>query len=91
MLDVSLAELGLIAAVGIIFLKPEDAPQLMRSVGKGVGKVRRFWREATGKMESLIEDPETPAPKRGPARVSYILDLEGKPQQTYSLDDLEKK
>ena len=45
MLDVGWQELLVIAVVAIIVVGPRELPQLMRTVGRWMGKARRMARE----------------------------------------------
>lgn len=43
MLNLGLPEILIIAAIAVLVVPPKDLPGLMRTAGRGVGKVRRMW------------------------------------------------
>lgn len=56
MFDFSLAELGLIAAVGIIFIGPDELPVVIRTVSKALRGVRSLSKELRDAFEDLSKE-----------------------------------
>lgn len=60
MFDLSLSEIFLVLVAVIIFVKPEDLPEILRFCGKMVGKVKAYIKEITDVInndESLNTKP----------------------------------
>lgn len=58
MLDVGWTELLVIGALALIVVGPRDLPQLLRSVGQTVGKIRRMAREFQRSIEDAARDAD---------------------------------
>jgi sec-independent protein translocase protein TatB len=58
MLDIGWSELLIIGVVALIVVGPEELPQLLRTVGQWVGKVRRMAGEFQNQMNEAIREAE---------------------------------
>jgi sec-independent protein translocase protein TatB len=58
MLDVGWTELLVIGALALIVVGPRDLPQLLRTVGKWVGQIKRMAREFQRSMEDAARDTD---------------------------------
>jgi sec-independent protein translocase protein TatB len=72
--DLSFSEIGVIAVVAILVLKPEDLPVVMNKIGKFIGSIRRY-------MSDL--DFEIKGDSSG--KNIKIIDLDGIERETYDL------
>ncbi len=82
MLDVGWQELLVIAVVAIIVVGPRDLPQLMRSVGRWMGKARRMAREFQYNIEEMGREAELDGLRRDIESFRQPLDpfrIDGKP------------
>lgn len=79
-MGLSLGEIMVIAIVGLIFIGPKDLPRVMREIGLFIRKIKNM---GDSFMQSL--DTEVSSPKK------YIKDLDGKLQETFTLEDLNIK
>lgn len=61
MLDVGWQEMLVIAVVAIIVVGPRELPQLMRTVGRWLGRARRMAREFQSHLEDLGREVELDA------------------------------
>lgn len=64
MLDFSLGELAVVAAVAVLFIRPEDLPAVLRAVGKGMAHLRTTAQEFRGIFEEAARDPVLAETKR---------------------------
>jgi sec-independent protein translocase protein TatB len=85
MLDFSFSELILIAVVGLLVIKPQDIPVVMRHV-------MSFWREVRSLYLGLKRQVEEVMDEAGVndlrQNMTTIIDLEGKPQKAYDVSEL---
>ncbi|WP_407051359.1 Sec-independent protein translocase protein TatB [Methyloraptor flagellatus] len=58
MLDIGWSELLIIGVVALVVVGPEELPQLLRTVGQWVGKVRRMAGEFQNQMNEAIREAE---------------------------------
>lgn len=58
MLGLDFSELLIIGVVALIVVGPKELPQLMRSIGRWVGKARRMASEFQGQMNEAIREAE---------------------------------
>ncbi|MEQ1887968.1 MAG: Sec-independent protein translocase protein TatB [Alphaproteobacteria bacterium] len=82
MLDVGWQELLVIAVVAIIVVGPRELPQLMRSVGRWMGKARRMAREFQYNIEEMGREAELDGLRRDIDSFRQPLDpfrIDGKP------------
>lgn len=85
MLDVGLSELLLTAVVALVVVGPKDLPVVLRHVAKFVREVRGIFSGLKQQMNALVDESGA---TRLHEQVNTIIDLEGKPQQAYSVEDL---
>lgn len=78
MLDFSFKELLVVAVVALIVLRPEDIPGLMRKLGQVFGKGKAMMNEFSSAFEDEKKELDT------------IIDLEGKEQVAYDVNDLDE-
>lgn len=58
MLDIGWTELLVIGALALIVVGPRDLPQLLRTVGQAVGKIKRMAREFQRSMEDAAREAD---------------------------------
>jgi sec-independent protein translocase protein TatB len=51
-------EILVIAAIAVLVVPPKDLPGLMRSVGQGIGKMRRMASQFQRELETAVRDEE---------------------------------
>lgn len=51
-------EILIIAAIAVLVVPPKDLPGVMRSVGQGIGKMRRMAGQFQRELESAVRDEE---------------------------------
>ena len=78
-MGIGFGELIVIAVIGLIFIGPKDLPRIMRSLGQGFRKIKDMGDEFMGALDKEVENPK-----------KYIKDLDGKLQETFTLDDIKK-
>lgn len=87
MFDFSFSELLVVSLVAVIFIKPEDLPQMVKTAGGVIGKIKQFGREISGvvdevKKESGISEAE--------AGLKKIVDLDGELRPAYDISEIDK-
>ena len=93
MLDVGWQELLVIAIVAIIVVGPRELPQLMRSVGRWMGKARRMAREFQYNIEEIGREAELDGLRKDIDRFRQPLDpfrMDGKPADPVAPAQLEQ-
>lgn len=60
MFDFSLAELGLIVVVAVIFIGPEELPVVIRTISKGLRGIRSLSKELRDAFEDLSKESGVP-------------------------------
>lgn len=79
MFEFSLSELLLIAVAVLIFIKPEDLPKMLRSLGKIAGKIRAYSNEITALFdEKKLNDS-----------ITKVMGDDGKMHIAYDVNELE--
>ena len=58
MFGVDSTELAVVAILALIFIGPKDLPNVMRSVGRWIGRVRGMTRHFTSGIESMMREAE---------------------------------
>ena len=58
MFDIGYSELLLIAVVALVVIGPKDLPNVMRTVGKWVGKARGMARHFRSGLDTMIREAE---------------------------------
>ena len=61
MFGIGVSELLVIMVVLIIFVRPEDLPKVMRSIGKTYGKIKKFYDEIIMVKDKVLKDIEDAA------------------------------
>ncbi|MEZ5690979.1 MAG: hypothetical protein R3D71_04860 [Rickettsiales bacterium] len=92
MFDLSISEILLVAIIGIVFIKAEDLPVVMKSVVSAIRKLRSFADEIRRTFSEIsreagIEDME----KEINADIKMIKGDDGKYYESYSIDNIELK
>lgn len=83
MLDLSLWEIIVIAIACILFLKPEDMPEMLRTAGKVYRKIKKTVNEFTS-----ILDIEDDAKSRVIRPKNKVLGLDGKYHEAYDVKEV---
>lgn len=81
MLDLSIWEIVVIAAACVIFLKPEDVPEILRQLGKFFRKVRKTIDEFTS-IINIDEKPPVVKPR------TKVLGLDGEYHDAYDVKEV---
>ena len=58
MFGFSLAEFILVIIVGIIFIKPQDLPELAKMLGKTVGEIKKLYQNLLAQWQDVAKQPE---------------------------------
>ena len=58
MFGLSLPELFVISLIALLLIKPEDAPEVMRAIGKFIGRIKRMTKEVTDSFNEVINDED---------------------------------
>lgn len=85
MLDVGFSELLVIAVAALLFVGPKDLPVVIRHVAKFFRDVRRLFAGIKQQMNQLVDEAGVGDLTH---EVTTIIDLEGKPQQAYKVEEL---
>ena len=67
MFDLGWSELAFLAVLALVVVGPKDMPRLIRGAGKLLGKLQRFYREATVTMRRLENEIEVASSDGEPA------------------------
>lgn len=86
MLDIGFSELLLIAVVALVVIGPKDLPVVVRHMVKFMRELREVYSGLKHQMHQVIDEVGIDDLKQ---HTSTIIDLEGKPQKAYSVDDLD--
>lgn len=74
MFGVGWVEIGIVAVVVFLFMKPEDLPKIMRKFGNMVRQVQKFSRAVNSDLQSMardlerMDDPDATSQPRGPQK-----------------------
>ena len=85
MLDIGFSELLLIAVVALVVIGPKDLPVVLRHVMKVVRELRGMYSGLKHQMNEMLDEAGVNDIRHN---VTTIIDLEGKPQKAYNVDDL---
>ena len=85
MLDIGFSELLLIAVVALVVFGPKDLPVIIRNVMKFLRELRYLYSGLKQQMNAVMEEAGIDELQQG---VTTIIDLEGKPQPAYNVDEL---
>ena len=58
MFGFSLAEFILVIIVAIIFIKPQDLPELAKMLGKTVGEIKKLYQNLLAQWQDVAKQPE---------------------------------
>ena len=58
MFGFSLAEFILVIIVAIIFIKPQDLPELAKMLGKAVGEIKKLYQNLLAQWQDVAKQPE---------------------------------
>ena len=58
MFGFSLAEFILVIIVAIIFIKPQDLPELAKMLGKAVGEIKKLYQNLLAQWQDVTKQPE---------------------------------
>jgi sec-independent protein translocase protein TatB len=100
MFDIAWSELGVIAVVAVVLLRPEDLPILLRTVKKTLSTLQQWKLQLTHTAHEIMEEAEMEPLKKEweslkeikhefDQPTGYITDLDGNLQPTYDLSDLQ--
>ncbi|MCK5793037.1 MAG: twin-arginine translocase subunit TatB [Ketobacter sp.] len=88
MLDLSLAELALIAVVGLLVIGPKEIPTVLRTVSGWVRQLRGLTHEVRHSFDEMMEESgvrESMNEIEEEAR--YIIDQNGEYQRVYDITE----
>lgn len=86
MLGMSWSEIAVILIVAIMVIRPEDIPSVLRNAGRLIGRIKKLTSELKATFDEVVEQANLKE-EEGKLR-KQIVDLEGKLQDTYQLDDI---
>ena len=58
MFDIGWSEMAIVALVALIVIGPRELPQVLRTIGRWVGKARAMAREFQGSIDDMVRDTE---------------------------------
>ncbi|MBL0318711.1 MAG: hypothetical protein IPP74_05405 [Alphaproteobacteria bacterium] len=94
MFGISFSEFGLIALVAIIFIGPKELPGVIRAFRVFKAKLIAVQREFTDGYHEMLKDLHIDDLKEEVTKVNShlhtIIDLEGKEQKAYNVEDVFK-
>lgn len=85
MLDIGISELLLIVVVGLIVIKPQDLPVVVRHVAGFLRELRGIYLGLKDQMHKVMEEAGMDDIRHN---VTTIIDLDGKPQKAYDVREL---
>lgn len=93
MLDLSLAEIGFIVLVAVIFLGPKEIPVVARTLTHWLREVKQFVHELTATFRSAVNESGLLEDKDAIARelesdMRYIRDMEGQLRRVYDISNI---
>jgi sec-independent protein translocase protein TatB len=94
MFDLSWSELLVVVVVAILVIGPKDMPVVARTVGRWIGKIKRMGQDFMKMIEEAGEETGLKEVARDVewegSKVTRLIDLEGKEQIAYDVEDVEK-
>ena len=88
MLDLSFAEIALVAVAGVVFLKPKDLPAIVRTAAKAMRSLRAFSKELRDVFEEVSKESGLKdAADEVNAELRMIRGDDGKMYEAYKVDD----
>lgn len=89
MLELSLAEMALIAVIALIVVGPQDLPKVLRAGMKLMRQARGMWRDVQQSIESVVDETGVRESfKDVKDETKYIIDQNGEYQRVYDISDL---
>ena len=85
MFDIGISELLLIAVVALVVVGPKDLPVVLRHVMKFVRELRSLYMGLKTQMHEVMEEAGLNDVLHN---TNTIIDLEGKPQNAYNVNEL---
>lgn len=74
MFGIDSSELLVIALAVVLFVKPKDIPEVMRTIGQTIRKIKEFASEFTTTITKELDEPK-----------KYIKDIHGEIQPTFEI------
>jgi len=91
MFDVAWSEMGLVAAIAVIFLGPEELPKVVRAISKVVRGVKRTADEFRRQFDEVLEVDDLKKIKDDINKeIKLIAGEDGKMYESYGTADLGK-
>jgi len=88
MLGLSWAEVLAIVIIAIIFIGPNDLPDVLRNIGRFMAKIKEYSKDIREVVDSALEESDVKnMKKKMDEEIKYITDMEGNKQRVYDLDD----
>lgn len=90
MLELSLAELAFIGLIALIFIGPQELPEVMRSVMRFVRSAKSMVADVKGSVYELVDESGVGEVKREIEKeAKYIEDLDGNMQRIYDVSEIQ--
>lgn len=81
MFDISLVELGMISAVALLVLGPQEFTKAVKFIKQAIHIARNWWKRHSLSVDEIMGETQADSRKI----VNYIMDLDGNMQPTYDL------
>ena len=89
MLELSLAELAFIGLIALIFIGPQELPDVLRGVMRFVRSLRGMVAEVKGSVAELVDETGVKEVREElEEEAKYIEDLEGNMQRIYDVSEI---
>lgn len=89
MLELSLVECAFIGLVALIFIGPEELPNVIRQVGKFIRSAKAMVSDVKGSFAELADEAGVNEVKRELEEdAKFIEDLDGNMQRIYDVSDI---
>ncbi len=90
MFDVSWSELLVVIIIALFFIKPEDLPEIFRTIGKFFAKVKRMTSEFSETIKEISEIADSSQGNEKQANPIKLIEMEKDSDEEYHIDK-EKK
>jgi sec-independent protein translocase protein TatB len=85
-MGLSLPEILVVAVIALMVIGPKDLPQVMRQLGRMVGKAKRF---AESWMDEVPDHEARDAAAKQPVQPTHIvIGDDGKPYEAYAITEI---
>jgi sec-independent protein translocase protein TatB len=84
MFDLGMAEMLIVTVVAFLVVKPEELPELLRSFGKMMGKVRNMSKEFKNALDDAVNET-------GVKDITTIIGDDGTEYETYAVTDIHER